>query len=62
MYLRQKKQFSWDKKKKNFNPDNFQFKNQAVRFLFKAPDTIKGQMFKLETCDDCLIYIHDAIA
>ena len=43
-----KKEFSWDRKKKNINLDDFQFKNEDGKFLYKQPDSIKGQMFKLE--------------
>ena len=37
----QKKEFSWDKKKKDFKLEDFQFKNEQGKFLFKDPNTLK---------------------
>jgi hypothetical protein len=38
----EKKKFSWDDKKKNFNPDDYQFKNEEGKLLYKGPGTLKG--------------------
>ena len=42
-----KKEFSWDKKRKNFNREDYEFKDQDGMFLWKVPGSLKGQMFKL---------------
>mmetsp|Transcript_74018 Transcript_74018/g.120164 ORF Transcript_74018/g.120164 Transcript_74018/m.120164 type:complete len:402 (+) Transcript_74018:81-1286(+) len=49
-------------KKKALDPKDFMFSNLKGQVCIKAPGEINGQMFIIEDCEDCDIYICDYTA
>ena len=54
----EKKQFSWDKRKRA-NPADYRFLDEKNKFLYKVDGQIKGQAFKLQNCTQSNLYVHD---
>uniref|UniRef100_A0A6U2EBU0 Protein XRP2 n=1 Tax=Hemiselmis andersenii TaxID=464988 RepID=A0A6U2EBU0_HEMAN len=55
-----KEEFSWNKKKPD--PKDFMFSNLKNQVCIKPPGAINGQMFIVEDCEDCDIYVCDNTA
>lgn len=55
-----KEEFSWEKKKPD--PKDFMFSNLKGQVCIKEPGQIDGQMFIIEDCEDCDIYVCDFTA
>ncbi|KAJ1494748.1 tubulin binding cofactor C-domain-containing protein [Baffinella frigidus] len=55
-----KEEFSWNKKKPD--PKDFMFSNLKNQVCIKPPGSINGQMFIIEDCENCDIYICDHMA
>jgi hypothetical protein len=45
--------------RKNINIEDLVFNGKTGETLIKAPGTIDGELFKIENCKDCTIYLCD---
>lgn len=57
---KKKEEFSWEKKAPD--PKDFMFSNLKGQVCIKEPGQINGQMFIIEDCEDCDIYVCDYTA
>jgi len=57
---KKKEEFSWEKKKPD--PKDYMFSNLKGQVCIKEPGSIDGQMFIIEDCEDCDIYVCDYTA
>lgn len=55
-----KPEYSWNKKKPD--PKDFMFSKLTGQVCIKEPGSINGQMFIVEDCEDCDIYLCDYMA
>lgn len=55
----EKQEFSWDKRRKNIDPNDYILKGEKGRTIVKGANSIKGQQFCIEDCKDCVIFLLD---